>query len=252
MSLLVSQRRRAFTLIELLVVIAIIAILAAILFPVFAQAREKARTASCLNNQKQLALGILQYTQDYDETFPSVDSGVLTQNIQPYVKNLDIFRCPSGWGVYNVNNRAMVGAAAATTIRTTSSYAANADVLGGWNNTPGRPIAIVTEPASTVMLADADSIVGNNTPNSTQIAFTTNTGWNGNGKRLVYFNSTRFPRAQPIHSAGRLGARHQDGANFTFADGHTKWLKEPPGDCSNWLPGSTRGSIKNTSPAGCN
>src|SRR4051795_7344224 len=87
-------RRRGFTLIELLVVIAIIAILAAILFPVFAQAREKARTASCLNNQKQIALAIMQYTQDYDETFPSVDSGVLTLNIQPYVKNLDVYKCP--------------------------------------------------------------------------------------------------------------------------------------------------------------
>ena len=154
------RTRRGFTLIELLVVVAIIAILAAILFPVFAQAREKARTASCLNNQKQISLGIMQYTQDYDETFPSVDTGVLTLNIQPYLKNTNVFICPSGSGLYNVSNRAMVGAAGATTTTTRSSYAANADVMGGWNNTPGLAIAAVREPANTVLLADADAREG--------------------------------------------------------------------------------------------
>src|SRR5712671_1300821 len=96
------SNRRAFTLIELLVVIAIIAILAAILFPVFAQAREKARQTSCLSNTKQMGLGIMMYVQDYDETFPpayyyrdpnqtsSLDSTGIEQwsgFIQPYVKN---------------------------------------------------------------------------------------------------------------------------------------------------------------------
>src|SRR5205823_175043 len=116
--------RDAFTLIELLVVIAIIAILAAILFPVFAQARESARTTSCLSNTKQLGLGILQYIQDYDEKFPlwiycdsvgganpSPNSGPGTvdtpwgpwknnhigwdKTVQPYVKNVQVFKCPS-------------------------------------------------------------------------------------------------------------------------------------------------------------
>ena len=105
--------RKGFTLIELLVVIAIIAILAAILFPVFARAREKARQASCTSNVKQLILGILMYTQDYDEMLPqSINNaylvpGYTNQNrcwwgsaiTGPYVKNTQIYRCPSdrGW-----------------------------------------------------------------------------------------------------------------------------------------------------------
>src|SRR5207248_8693882 len=69
-----GRTRRAFTLIELLVVIAIIAILAAILFPVFAQARASARAISCISNTKQVSLGLLMYSQDYDETFPKLDN----------------------------------------------------------------------------------------------------------------------------------------------------------------------------------
>ena len=94
-------RYNAFTLIELLVVIAIIAILAAILFPVFATAREKARQTSCASNEKQMGLGIIQYEQDYDDTFPTGQSngGKAGQGwlgaILPYVKTYGIFYCPS-------------------------------------------------------------------------------------------------------------------------------------------------------------
>jgi prepilin-type N-terminal cleavage/methylation domain-containing protein len=103
------MRHRGFTLIELLVVIAIIAILAAILFPVFARAREKARQTSCLSNVKQLALGLMMYSQDYDEMWPfmtyadcfNASSGAWlgsvpwTASVQPYVKNGQIGICPS-------------------------------------------------------------------------------------------------------------------------------------------------------------
>jgi prepilin-type N-terminal cleavage/methylation domain-containing protein/prepilin-type processing-associated H-X9-DG protein len=93
------QRKNGFTLIELLVVIAIIAILAAILFPVFAQAREKARQTSCLSNGKQIGLSLLMYVQDYDEIFPMLwqnwPNGTWASAVLPYIKNLQIFTCPS-------------------------------------------------------------------------------------------------------------------------------------------------------------
>ncbi|MEP6757245.1 MAG: DUF1559 domain-containing protein [Chthonomonadales bacterium] len=98
---MLRSKNNAFTLIELLVVIAIIAILAAILFPVFAQARESARRTACLNNVKQMGLAFQMYSQDYDETTPAVIhySGSISDPdfwsiIQPYVKNVQMFYCP--------------------------------------------------------------------------------------------------------------------------------------------------------------
>src|SRR5262249_53889950 len=93
------NHRRAFTLIELLVVIAIIAILAAILFPVFAQAREKARAISCISNGRQVGTALAMYTQDYDECLPlNSHSGATASWVeaaQPYIKNRLLYRCPS-------------------------------------------------------------------------------------------------------------------------------------------------------------
>src|SRR5689334_16181878 len=107
------RSRQGFTLIELLVVIAIIAILAAILFPVFARAREQARKTTCLSNMKQIGLSLGMYLQDYDEVFPpgglkvwevtkKTDRNLLAVQLQPYTKNLQIFHCPSdsGWDKY--------------------------------------------------------------------------------------------------------------------------------------------------------
>jgi len=105
-----SKHRKGFTLIELLVVIAIIALLAAILFPVFSRARENARRSTCQNQMKQIGLGLMQYTQDYDEILPNMDFGSGASQtwwqgcIQPYVKSTQIFACPSNTSTYTVTS----------------------------------------------------------------------------------------------------------------------------------------------------
>jgi prepilin-type N-terminal cleavage/methylation domain-containing protein/prepilin-type processing-associated H-X9-DG protein len=122
-----ARNQSAFTLIELLVVIAIIAILAAILFPVFAQAREKARTISCLSNTKQLGLAMFMYTQDYDERFPTSWAKGFPGDpmffVQPYLKNLGVLHCPS-FTISTSAANAVCGAAAN-------------DPYGSWNLQPG-------------------------------------------------------------------------------------------------------------------
>ncbi len=199
-----------FTLIELLVVIAIIAILAAILFPVFAQAREAARKTSCLNNVKQMTTAWAMYLQDYDERMIPYSTnggsgGVAfpwNQIIQPYAKNTQILRCPS--------TQALQG------------YAYNFP-LGG----DGRTLASVPIPAQTPVFADA---IGS-TDVRQALAFIIPTGSPGarhDGRQLA------FP-ADPIQfrangwggaNAGRINARrHQDGAIYAFADGHAKWMR---------------------------
>jgi prepilin-type N-terminal cleavage/methylation domain-containing protein/prepilin-type processing-associated H-X9-DG protein len=169
-----------FTLIELLVVIAIIAILAAILFPVFAQAREKARQTSCLSNTKQLALGVLMYVQDYDEAFPvtgvyDFDANDLQAGwagrLDPYLKNLGILRCPSdgggtngysGWSgpwiSYAANS--LMGGGALAAAQDNTLHGLFAAYNSGWwgaswfHVTGPMTLAGVNKPSDTIMLAD--------------------------------------------------------------------------------------------------
>ena len=162
-----SHRRNGFTLIELLVVIAIIAILAAILFPVFAQAREKARQASCQSNLKQIGLALKMYVQDYDETWPNGSiygfsygqTGDIGQNFTypgwvsnvliPYTKNQQIYRCPSlqGSGFYDPFN----GGTATTNGPNQTSYAYN------YQSFKGVTEAQIPEVSGAIVMADSAS-----------------------------------------------------------------------------------------------
>lgn len=201
--------RTGFTLIELLVVIAIIAIMAAILFPVFARARENARRASCQSNLKQIALGVIQYTQDYDETFPvhrgqgSVGWAVL---LQPYLKSTQIFQCPSDSIDPDPGGPGDPGY---------SDYAYNLSL--GWitsNSTGGSQglkLSAVTNPSLTVMYLDD--------PGSDD---TTSAHWS------LGLGSQSYCNYVPAHAFFRSGVNaqiHLDGQNYSFIDGHVKWYK---------------------------
>jgi prepilin-type N-terminal cleavage/methylation domain-containing protein/prepilin-type processing-associated H-X9-DG protein len=188
------MRRAGFTLIELLVVIAIIAILAAILFPVFARAREKARQTSCLSNQKQIGLAWTMYVQDYDENIPPYSIRYPDDSwgpkwytiIEPYLKNEQILVCPSNRGVDR-------------------SYAYNGYFLVNpqWDMYPDHSanfLSEIEEPASTIVL--------------------------GESKNNYFF--LYLPSHKNIDSLKDRFTfdRHNGGCNYSFADGHAKWLGE--------------------------
>ncbi len=180
--------RRGFTLIELLVVIAIIAILAAILFPVFARAREKARQSACLSNVKQICLGFQMYIQDYDETLPpyrysssSTPRLYWYQVIEPYLKNTEILQCPS-----RQMNTAPV------------DYGYNYDI-------DFFVLARIPEPSTTCVINDSRNMLSHHPP----MADTTTLD---KFKEGTYLDSPRSPRCP-----------HNEGLNMGFLDGHAKW-----------------------------
>jgi prepilin-type N-terminal cleavage/methylation domain-containing protein/prepilin-type processing-associated H-X9-DG protein len=211
--------RRAFTLIELLVVIAIIAILAAILFPVFARARENARRASCQSNLKQIGIGIMMYTQDYDEHYMgssrscvnTADCGTTgttyslwCYDLQPYTKSVQLFVCPSD----SVGISSVDAATGLWKYSGSESYG----MVGYWNTSLSTPaitypfsrasLASIEDPAGTIMISDSDYYVA---------------------RGYEPYNSDN-PSAGTVDNTRAIAVRHLDGTNFLWGDGHVKWL----------------------------
>lgn len=207
---------RAFTLIELLVVIAIISIIAAILFPVFAQAREKARATACLSNCRQIGLGIAQYVQDNDETLPLVSfpnlSGSWTVTAQAYIRSASLLRCPND----NSSNWIPANPAPSTNPATVhiSSYGVNAWMT---NNTPPPgpyyAIAKLNSPSSIIYLSERPD-------NATQDHFPPYC-WNPSDPSFPPGGQFWCPTAKA--SIGMT--RHQGGFNNVYCDGHAKWAQ---------------------------
>lgn len=216
-----SPRNSAFTLIELLTVIAIMALLAAILFPVFTRARENARRSSCSNNTRQIGIGIMQYVQDYDEAYPlstANDATGSTGNaffedkaafgwsvqIQPYVKSTQVLQCPSDT---RQPTPAIRGGF--------TDYVYNADI-GGDNVAKSTKQSAFTHTTSTIILGDSFGDGGT---------------FYGSGYHIITPNNFKVlvqDSGTSVHPTYvgffRAGRRHLDGANYVFADGHVKWL----------------------------
>ena len=234
-----KKQNAGFTLIELLVVIAIIAILAAILFPVFAQAREKARSTACLSNVKQIGTGFAMYQQDYDEHFmPTVTERQAPAGtpdtaaarapysyrmiLDPYIKSQQIFRCPSApeWpapttgGWYSTDYGAHLNEAkiAPASNNHATDYAGTGTVdLSDFGFNETTPLASITFPAQFIVVADAGRTVSK-TPS----------------RGGIYpFGPTALPNWELIDDGQSSVpiARHTQGANFAYGDGHAKWRK---------------------------
>jgi prepilin-type N-terminal cleavage/methylation domain-containing protein/prepilin-type processing-associated H-X9-DG protein len=203
----VSRRTfRGFTLIELLVVIAIIAILAAILFPVFAQAREKARAAGCLSNVKQLGTASMMYVQDNDETLclqyytplgaaSGPTAGPWDVVMTPYVKNDGVLKCPSD-GIARSGNVAV------------RSYSWNRGPGGDTGVSSGIKLAQITAPANLIHLAERHHYLN-------RAYF----------RDYSVFNVPTEQGPQPTAAVSTAAPVHSQGWNYTFVDGHAKWYR---------------------------
>jgi len=220
--------RRAFTLIELLVVIAIIAILASILFPAFARARENARRTSCASNLKQIGLGLLQYIGDYDDKMPASAYGGVAANsnnsnaykwmdaIFPYVKSTQLFVCPSDSGAKYVYNRDIP---AGQTNHDYGSYGQNgAYRIAGDAQTPPRSAAYLVSLASI------------NSPSQTAWATDTNNREEANGSYGFSWdnaasNPTVAANASGVLQLEKIIARHLETTNVLYCDGHVRSQK---------------------------
>jgi prepilin-type N-terminal cleavage/methylation domain-containing protein/prepilin-type processing-associated H-X9-DG protein len=233
-----NTAKRGFTLIELLVVIAIIAILAAILFPVFAKVREKARQTSCLSNEKQLGLAFTQYVQDYDEKWPvgaasstnAVYGNGYVAELYSYIKSNGLLKCPDD----STTNGTEAGNGATTY---PVSYAFN-------SNAAQQADAAFTAPASTVALFEVQGPTSNTGDSYTstdvnsdgyseaQTNDATHSSFADNG--LDYSASTGVVYATGyflgrtgivVNAFGNGNALHTGGANYLLADGHAKWFR---------------------------
>lgn len=218
------MRKQGFTLIELLVVVAIIAILASILFPVFARARANARRASCLSNLKQIGMGVMMYTQDNDGYFPLPSRHDTTTSdasrydddylfwpnfIYPYVKNLQVLRCPS-----QVVNKS------ATSLEA-GNYGANDLVIADPDIFPKAPFSdsILRNPAETYLIMDAGTY-------SLDASKPTNpSGSRGYLPGTGDLGVPLWSGIESIYKDDFMSGRHFGGVNMAFTDGHVKWLK---------------------------